>query len=156
MDVAEIIRTERTRRGLSLSAFARECAVPTSTVLRIESGSMTPTTQMASRLLNRLGKQLTVVDRRPSDALREHADEVLTELSRLGVENVRVFGSVARGTDTPDSDVDLLCDFPDDFGIRAFSLADELSDLLGFPVDLVSDKGSTPVIDRARAEAVPL
>ncbi|MEL4357638.1 MULTISPECIES: nucleotidyltransferase family protein [unclassified Luteococcus] len=97
-----------------------------------------------------------MTNRRPSDALREHADEILTEFSRLGVTNVRVFGSVARGTDTPNSDVDLLCDFPEDFGIRAFSLADELSDLLGFPVDLVSDVGSTPVIERARAEAVPL
>lgn len=37
-------------------------------------------------------------------------DEVLRLAAKNGVTNVRVFGSVARGEATPDSDIDFLAD----------------------------------------------
>ncbi|NML74552.1 hypothetical protein HHL25_10500 [Rhizobium sp. S-51] len=39
--------------------------------------------------------------------LREHRDE----LSAVGVEHISIFGSVARGDNTPDSDLDVLVTF---------------------------------------------
>ena len=47
---------------------------------------------------------------RPSEALAKHRDEVLAILARYPVSNPRIFGSVARGEDTEDSDLDLLVD----------------------------------------------
>lgn len=44
------------------------------------------------------------------DILGDKRDEVLALARQHGVYNVRVFGSVARGEATPDSDVDLLVD----------------------------------------------
>ena len=43
--------------------------------------------------------------------LRVHKDEILGLAARRGVSNIGVFGSVARGDATPDSDIDLLVDF---------------------------------------------
>jgi len=47
-----------------------------------------------------------------ADVLRENRTAILAAAEAVGARNVRVFGSVARGDDTPDSDVDLLVDFP--------------------------------------------
>jgi hypothetical protein len=62
---------------------------------------------------------------------------------------VRVFGSVARGDDRPDSDIDLLVDFaPDSSLFDLMQMARELEELLGHPVDVVSTGG---LKDRDRA-----
>jgi uncharacterized protein len=71
--------------------------------------------------------------------------------------NVRVFGSVARGTDGPGSDVDLLVTF--DRGATLFDQAGliaDLEELLGRSVDVVSDRALRPRDDAIRREAVPL
>jgi predicted nucleotidyltransferase len=44
-----------------------------------------------------------------------HRKDLVAADAAHGVSNLRVFGSVARGEDCPDSDVDLLADFP---GVR--------------------------------------
>jgi predicted nucleotidyltransferase len=72
---------------------------------------------------------------------------------------VRVFGSVARGDETADSDVDLLVDFP--AGERGLfpllKLAGEVEQLVGRPVDVAAvEVMAGPVRERALAEAVPL
>lgn len=58
---------------------------------------------------------------------------------RYGVASLEVFGSVARGDDGPESDVDLLYVLkPGTVATWAFlGLEDELAELLGRPVDLV-------------------
>jgi predicted nucleotidyltransferase len=43
--------------------------------------------------------------------IREHREEILRLAARHGAGNVLIFGSVARGEETPESDVDLLVDF---------------------------------------------
>ena len=42
--------------------------------------------------------------------ITERRDEILRVAARHGAGNVRLFGSLARGDDTPGSDVDLLVD----------------------------------------------
>ena len=60
---------------------------------------------------------------------------------RFGVANLALFGSVARNEMSEDGDIDILirCDRPATsktyFGVQFY-----LEDLLGFPVDLVTDK----------------
>lgn len=59
-----------------------------------------------------------------------------------GVSNVRVFGSVARGEDRPDSDLDLLVDLPLGLGLVGLGrLRDDLEAVLGSPVDVVPASG---------------
>ncbi len=77
---------------------------------------------------------------------------------RHGASNVRVFGSFARGEQTVASDLDLLvtagAETPPWF--PGGMLAD-LEDLLGRPVDVVTEAGLHPLLrDRILGEAVPL
>lgn len=59
---------------------------------------------------------------------------------RYGVSRLEVFGSVSRGEEAPDSDIDMLYDLAPEsrLGWDIDKLADELSELIGRPVDLVS------------------
>lgn len=87
--------------------------------------------------------------------------EKRTEILRLaethGARNVRVFGSVVRGDNRDDSDVDLLVEF--DKGRTLFDLArlkGALEDLLGVSVDVVTPGSLHYIRDRVLAEALPL
>lgn len=92
------------------------------------------------------------------DLLKPKRDDILRTAARYGASNVRVFGSVARGEAGPDSDVDLLMDFaPDQSLLDHASLWQDLEDLLGRDVDLVTEKGLYQSLrDRVLGEAVPL
>ncbi|HEX5611060.1 MAG TPA: nucleotidyltransferase domain-containing protein, partial [Burkholderiales bacterium] len=47
---------------------------------------------------------------RPSEALSSHRDEIRRVVEQHHTRNPRVFGSVLRGNDTEESDLDLLVD----------------------------------------------
>ena len=60
---------------------------------------------------------------------------------RYGVTKLALFGSTARGTARPDSDVDVLVAFDGAASsTRYFGVQFYLEDLLGCPVDLVTEK----------------
>jgi predicted nucleotidyltransferase len=90
--------------------------------------------------------------------LREKRDDVLNIAGKHGAYNVRVFGSVARGDDSPDSDVNLLVDV----GTTTSSwfpagLILDLEQILGRPVEIVTEKGLNPHLrEHVLREAVPL
>ena len=60
--------------------------------------------------------------------------------TRYGIARLMIFGSVARGTADPSSDVDVLYELQPGrrLGWEIEDLSDELSELFGRPVDLVS------------------
>ena len=60
--------------------------------------------------------------------------------ARYGIAQLMIFGSVARGTAAPSSDVDVLYGLQPGrrLGWEIEDLSDELSELFGRPVDLVS------------------
>ena len=68
--------------------------------------------------------------------------EILAVASAHGLFNVRVFGSVVRGEDNPQSDIDFLVDLE-----KGRSLLDlggaliKLQELLGRKVDIVTERG---------------
>lgn len=90
--------------------------------------------------------------------LRAHAGEIHREVGAMGGRNVRVFGSVARGDDRDESDVDLLFDMRRPLSLMELgALEARLSALLGVPVDLVPESSLKPAVrSRATTEAVPL
>lgn len=76
---------------------------------------------------------------RPSIALNQYRDRIREIGLRHRVSGVRVFGSVLRGEDTDDSDLDILVEPTADttlFDIGAIQY--ELSELLGFRVDVLT------------------
>ena len=80
------------------------------------------------------------------DVLRK-LDSCYSELrERFGVDTIGIFGSVSRGEDTADSDVDVLIAFQE--GKVSFSsfihLADYLEELFGRRVDLLTKDGMSP------------
>jgi len=80
-----------------------------------------------------------------ASVLAAKRDEVLAIAARYGVRNVRVFGSVARGEDHEDSDVDLLVQLdPGVTLLRPAALERELEALLGRKVDVVSERALRP------------
>lgn len=77
--------------------------------------------------------------------------------SRHHAYRIRLFGSVARGDDGPDSDIDFLVDF--DEGSSLFDLmrmTRELEELLGHPVDVVSAGGLKDRDQHILSESVDL
>ena len=95
---------------------------------------------------------------RLEDLIRLKRDEILEIARRHGAGNVRVFGSVARGESTPDSDLDLLYDIvgPTTPWFPGGLLVD-LEDLLGRRVDVVDARVlHRRIRDRVLAEARPL
>jgi predicted nucleotidyltransferase len=95
----------------------------------------------------------------PTGSLLAHKrTEVIGAAAAAGFRDVRVFGSVARGQDGPDSDIDLLVVPP--AGVTLFDLARlerTLSEMLGVRVEVVPEAGLRASIrDVVLAEAVPL
>lgn len=75
--------------------------------------------------------------------------------ARHGAQQVRVFGSVARGEDRYDSDIDLLVTVRPGVGLfDLVEMQDELEAVLGVTVDVVSDGGLKPRDADILAEAV--
>jgi len=92
------------------------------------------------------------------EILEQYREEIMQIARRHGVGSIRVFGSIARGDANPESDVDLLVTisgrtspwFPG-------GLVADLEDLLGRPVQVVTEKGLHDLLrDQVLAEAVPL
>ena len=90
------------------------------------------------------------------DTLTRRRNDLLAAAARHGATNLRLFGSVARGDDGPDSDVDLLIDLAPDRGWADYlALAEDLERILGRRVDLVIERSLSPHF-RPYIEAVPL
>ncbi len=83
---------------------------------------------------------------------------ILSAAQRRGAVNVRVFGSVARGEATGSSDIDFLVDLePGRSLLDLGGLLMDLEEVLGAPVDVVTEKGLRPHLrDRVLREAVTL
>ena len=76
------------------------------------------------------------------EELRKRREQIIALAGAHGARNVRVFGSVARGDATIESDVDLVVDF--DAGRSLLdhgALIMDLQETLGCRVDVVSSRG---------------
>lgn len=95
------------------------------------------------------------------DGLRARREEILRIATQHGAQNVRVFGSVARGEADEGSDVDLLVDITADVnGFAYFGLLEDLrrafAAALGRDVDVVDSAALRRLRERVLREAVPL
>lgn len=170
MSSGTLIRDARQRAGLSQTELARRAAVAQSVISAYESDRREPGLAMLTKLIEAAGHEL-VMDVRPAATLRRGLPDtplgrrlrrrrraVLEAAARGGASNVRVFGSVARGEETEQSDVDLLVDLDTEVGLVGLAgLAREIGDVLGVDVDVVPADSLKPAMrDQVLAEAIPL
>ena len=57
------------------------------------------------------------------------------------LQSMAIFGSYSRKENDDNSDLDILVEFNDKIGIKFIDLAEEIENIVGFKVDLVSKKG---------------
>jgi predicted nucleotidyltransferase len=76
--------------------------------------------------------------------------EKILPLLRPYVKRIAVFGSFARGEETPESDIDLLVELKADkrprLGLGWFSLEEELSRIMGRDVELIAEGSLSPYL----------
>ena len=85
-------------------------------------------------------------------------EEITRIAARHGARSVRLFGSHAHGEPTPSSDVDLLVELgPESTLLDLIAIKQDVEDLLGCPVDVVTEAAVSPYIrDEVLKTAVPL
>lgn len=156
-----LIREARTRAGLSQAQLAVRAKTSQPAIARYEAGSATPTLATLERILAASGEGLVLdISRRPPRRrgskglarLRRSRERLENAARRYGVRDLRVFGSMARGEATADSDVDLLVDLdPGRTLLDLIGFQQEAEEILGVDVDVAAPR---LMKDRVRARAL--
>lgn len=92
------------------------------------------------------------------EKIQNMRDKIDTIAKRYGVTSIHLFGSVARGDSTPDSDIDLLIELEPGRGLLDHAgFMVEMQNLLGVKVDVVTKGGLKDRFrDHVLNEAVPI
>jgi len=78
------------------------------------------------------------------EILREHKEELR---NKHKIKTIKIFGSYARGEQKETSDIDLMVDFEEYPTLIEFiGIQEELQNLLGVKVDLLTEEGISPFI----------
>jgi predicted nucleotidyltransferase/DNA-binding XRE family transcriptional regulator len=166
---SEVLRRARRRAGLTQVDLARRAQVAQSVVSAYESGHRQPSLPALMRLIDAAGSDLRLVlEAQPAGLdrlagpigrrVRRHRAELATVAAASGVTRLAVFGSVARGQEGPDSDVDLLIEVPPGLGLLGIGrLREQFEDIVGASVDLVPSGDLKPEVrERVAADLVEL
>lgn len=169
MDSATLIRTTRERVHLTQGELAARAGTSQPAISRYESGTSSPAVDTLDRILAAMGSRLELsavdapghLDVRGTRMrkLRLFREQIRRTARAHGASNLSVFGSVARGDDGPQSDIDILVDLDvRTHGLLPLAeLQDDLERLLGESIDVVARGAlAAHVAERALAEAVPL
>jgi uncharacterized protein len=174
-EVSEVIRRARSDAGLSQAELAARAGTSQPALARYETGAALPTLPTLERLVSACGRALQVRAVRATSPLtpitsvrgqlgararelRRNRRRLLDAARECGVRRVRVFGSVARGLETPGSDIDLLVDLgPGRTLLDLAAFRRHAEEILAAPVDVATpDMLKERVRADAEAEAVPL
>lgn len=169
MESAVLLRSARHRAQLTQSQLADRAGVTQSVISAYEAGRRQPSLPTLTALIAATGYELDLQLRstpRRLDVLtgpigqrvRRNRRRLLDLAAAHGIRHLAVFGSVARGEDRPDSDLDLAGDLPAGMGLVSLGQArDELEAVLGCAVDLVPFGDLKDGIrESVEAEMVPL
>ncbi|MBF4600926.1 XRE family transcriptional regulator [Frigoribacterium sp. VKM Ac-1396] len=166
-DVGSRLREARVAARLTQGEVGRRAGLPQSAVSRYESGSKTPSLPVLERLFEATGLHLTLTltltPSRPRASasgvpfvgpvgrtVQPRRAELRSFFAHEGFGSPQVFGSVSRGDDRADSDLDVVVDLPDGLGLFGLAAAARrASDIAGVPVDVVPRDGLTPEVAEA-------
>ncbi len=93
------------------------------------------------------------------EQIRSHKASILALGEQYGAKHMRVFGSVARGEERTDSDIDFLVEFPRGYDLFAqrLPLTEKLAELLQCHIDLIPEHELNQHIrEQVLSEAVAL
>lgn len=91
------------------------------------------------------------------DLVNSQREHILQVVHANRGKRAYLFGSTARGEDSASSDVDLLIEFEDGSSLfDVMHMEDQLRELLGVAVDVVSAGGLLPRDEHIRREAIPI
>jgi predicted nucleotidyltransferase len=148
---------------MSQAELAFRVGVAQSVISAYEVGRRQPSLLTLAKLIDAAGADLVVdIQQQPPQLsrlsgpvgrqVRRKRRDLVAAAAAHNVTNLRVFGSVARGEDRPDSDVDLLVDLPPHMGLLGLSRVQaDLEAILGTRIDLIPAGDLKPAV-RARAE----
>jgi predicted nucleotidyltransferase/DNA-binding XRE family transcriptional regulator len=151
-----LLRQARKQAGLSQMELAMRAGVTQSVISAYESGHRQPAIPALAALIDAAGYELVMDLRRHPRRLgrlsgpvgrrvRRHRHDLIAAAAAHGVRNLRVFGSVSRGEDRPDSDVDLLADLPPGLSLIGLGRVEaDLEAILGSHVDLIPAEDLKP------------
>lgn len=162
-----MLRRARESAGLSQAELAARADTSQPALARYETGASLPTLPTLERVLAACGQRLQLGAVRTTGPfpastsvrgqlgprareLRRHRRRLLGAARERGVRRVRVFGSLARGEETPGSDIDLLVDLePGRSLLDLAAFRRDAQGILGITVDV-----ATPDMlkERIRAE----
>jgi predicted nucleotidyltransferase len=143
------LRQRREAAGLTQAQLASLADTSQSRLSSYESGTAAPNPRTRARLL-------AAARPLPGDALDQHREDVKRLANTCGLDNVRVFGSIARNEDVYVSDIDLLVTPREGaslYDLTEFAMLVEK--VTGYRVDVVSDRGRA-LNDVIVAEALAL
>ena len=160
----DLLRHARRRAGMTQAEVGRRAGVTQSVVSTYESGHRQPSLPVLLDLIAATGHALDahlvpapaarrVLAGPLGRRVRRHRQQIKDVAAAYGASNVRVFGSVARGDERVDSDIDLLLDVGEGTGVFTLGrLRQDLEALLAASVDVVPSDGLKPDV-RAAVES---
>ena len=154
-----ILRTARERSGLSQAELARRAGIAQSVISVYENGRRQPSVPTLVRLTRLTGHELMLTIRsQPHSApldgplgrrILSRRDRIHQVARHYGARVLGVFGTVARGQEGSESDVDLLVELPPTMGLLGLGrFQEDLEGLLEATVDLVPESDLKPGIRR--------
>lgn len=163
-----LLTNARKSSQLTQKQVADRAGTTQSAIARYEKGIISPSVDTLQRLLKANGFEL-VLDTKKSKMIaarsplakkiQANRGKIKKILTDAGATNIRIFGSVARGTDNKRSDVDFLVDVDKETGktIKVMLVAGKLERILGCKVDvIVSRLCKKEVLKSALSDAIPL
>lgn len=151
---ATLLRSARQRAGMTQTQLANAAGVAQPVVSQYETGTREPAFSTLERLVAATGSTLELRTHSRSTgparrALDAHRDQLRALLTTHGLRNARVFGSVARGDDHEQSDLDVVAIVPPSMGaVGLLHVRAEAARLLGVSVDIVPERDLAPGILR--------
>jgi len=93
-----------------------------------------------------------------SNTLKNKRDEILTIAKKYGAKNIRIFGSMARGEENLQSDLDIIVEMEKGSSLLdIIAIKQDIEELLGLNVDIVTEASISPYIrEMVLKEAVNL
>lgn len=90
--------------------------------------------------------------------IQDRRNEILAISKKYGAKSIRIFGSVARGEDRPDSDLDIIVEMEKGASLLdIIAIKQDIEDILGRNVDVVTEASISPYIrDKVIGEAISL
>ena len=134
MPARSIFRARRRALGLTQAELAARVGTTQSVIAAVETGRRALSPAMEANL----GEALRA---HPAELLKRHRHRIIGEAKELGFESIKVFGSVAQGNATEDSDLDFFVKFPEDANHDAFAVLElrrRLENILSVAVDIMS------------------